>query len=152
MAATNQELANVLNDLIEINNDRIGGYEKAIKETDDPDLKALFIDMASRSHQFKNELSTELRRLGETPTEGTRNSGKIFRLWMDIKAALTGKDREAILGSCERGEDAALDAYDDGLNSDEALPSNIRQMIEQQKQRLLQDHNRIKALRDSVHV
>ena len=62
MATTNQELANVLDDLIEINNDRIEGYEKAIKETDDPDLKALFIDMASRSHQFKNELSAEVPR------------------------------------------------------------------------------------------
>ncbi len=152
MGATNQEIANVVNDLIEINNDRIEGYEKAIKETDDPDLKALFIDMASRSHQFKNELAAELRRFGDTPTDGTRNSGKVFRLWMDIKSALTGKDREAILGSCERGEDAALDAYDEGLGSDTALPSDIRQLIERQKQQLLQDHNRIKALRDSVHV
>lgn len=152
MASGNEELANVLNDLIEINNDRVEGYEKAIKETDDPDLKALFIDMASPSHQFKNDLSSELRRLGDTPTDGTRNSGKVFRLWMDIQAALTGKDRETILGSCERGEDAALDTYEDALNSDEALPANIRQMIERQKQRLLQDHNRVKALRDSVHV
>lgn len=152
MASSNEELTNVLNDLIEINNDRIEGYEKAIKETDDPDLKALFIDMASRSHQLKNELSSELRRLGDKPTDGTRNSGKVFRLWMDIKAALTGGDREAILGSCERGEDAALDAYEDAINSHAALPANIRQMIERQKQRLLQDHNRIKALRDSVHV
>lgn len=32
--------------------------------------------------------------------EGTLISGKFFRVWMDVKAALTGKDRKAILNSC----------------------------------------------------
>jgi hypothetical protein len=32
-----------------------------------------------------------------TPEEGTRITGKFFRVWMDVKAALTNKDRKAIL-------------------------------------------------------
>lgn len=31
---------------------------------------------------------------------------------MDVKAALTGKDRKAILNSCEYGEDIAKDSYE----------------------------------------
>ena len=42
----------VLNDLIQINNDRIEGYEKALKELkdEDADLKDLFISMIDESH------------------------------------------------------------------------------------------------------
>lgn len=152
MISKNEELADVLNDLVEINNDRIEGYENAINETDAADLKALFTDMASRSLQFKNELSIELRPLGEKPTEGTRNSGKVFRLWMDLKSALTGKDREAILGSCERGEDAASEAYDEALSTDATSQASIRQMLERQRSTLRSDHERIRLLRDTATV
>ena len=40
-----------LNDLIQINNDRVAGYEKAIEELqpEDSDLKALFVKMIGES-------------------------------------------------------------------------------------------------------
>ncbi|RYF22676.1 MAG: DUF2383 domain-containing protein, partial [Flavobacteriales bacterium] len=43
--------AEILNDLIEINNDRIAGYEKAIEElkAEDADLKTLFVKMVGES-------------------------------------------------------------------------------------------------------
>ena len=54
---TNQKSAGVLNDLIQINNDRITGYEKAAKEAEanDADLKKLFLKMADEysNPQFK---------------------------------------------------------------------------------------------------
>jgi len=42
-----KETIEVLNDLIRINNDRIAGYEKAIRETkpEDEDLKILYATM-----------------------------------------------------------------------------------------------------------
>lgn len=47
-----------LNDLIKINNDRIEGYEKAIKEldTEDTDLQSLFREFCSQSEGLKREL------------------------------------------------------------------------------------------------
>ena len=41
----NKMVAEVLNDLIQINNDRVDGYEKAIKElkAEDNDLKNAFV-------------------------------------------------------------------------------------------------------------
>ena len=41
---TNEKLIEVLNGLIEINHDRVNGYEKAIEETKDldVDLRAIF--------------------------------------------------------------------------------------------------------------
>ena len=44
----NKEITSCLNKLIEINNDRVEGYDKASKETDDSDLKSLFSKFSSQ--------------------------------------------------------------------------------------------------------
>lgn len=138
-----------LNNLIEINNDRIEGYEKAAKETEDSDLKSLFNNMANDSRKYRAELITEVVTQGGTPAEGTKTSGKIYRAWMDIKAALTGKDAHAIISSCEFGEDAALEEYDDILKSTE-LSAKGRDIASRQRTSIQESHDHIKALRDTV--
>ncbi|MFL5754031.1 MAG: ferritin-like domain-containing protein [Bacteroidia bacterium] len=152
METTNEKLIGQLNNLVEINNDRIQGYERAKDDTTDNELKSLFNDMASHSRTFKEELAAEVRTLGGEPTEGTRNSGKIFRAWMDIKAALTGKKRKEILSSCESGEDAALEAYDEVLGGEVVLTDKLRDLVSRQKQEISKDHSRIKMMRDMAKV
>ncbi len=51
---TNEKLAEVLNDLIEINNDRVKGYTKAADEAKDADadLKVIFTAMAGESKKI----------------------------------------------------------------------------------------------------
>jgi uncharacterized protein (TIGR02284 family) len=139
----------VLNDLIQINNDRIAGYEKAIKETQpkDDDLKILYATMIAESHRIKIALATEVQTLGAEVEQGTTTSGKIYRAWMDVKAVFGGHDRHAILSNCEAGEDAAQRAYRMALEHD-ALPAYIRELLTQQQQTLKASHDEIKALRD----
>ena len=101
----NEKTAEILNDLIEINNDRIEGYERASRETesDDADLRALFNNMASESRRYVNELTSLVSQTGEETAKGTTVRGKIYRAWMDVKATFSGHDRKAILASCEFG-------------------------------------------------
>jgi uncharacterized protein (TIGR02284 family) len=146
---TNEKIVDLLNQLVQINNDRIEGYERAAKETTDLELKSLFTSMASNSRLLKSELSSEVTNRGEKPTESTTNSGKVFRVWMDFKASLTGKDQKAILNSCEFGEDSALETYDSVLKSDD-LPQNLKQLIINQRDKLQKDHDHVRELRDSV--
>lgn len=141
----------VLNTLITINNDRIEGYETASKETEEFDLKALFAQFISTSKNCKQELAREVNKLGGEEAEGTKVSGKFFRMWMDVKAALTGKDRKTILNSCEYGEDEALDTYEKVLENDlDHLSADQKSMIYTQKSLLKGDHDRVKALRDAL--
>jgi uncharacterized protein (TIGR02284 family) len=146
----NEKLVGVLNDLVRINNDRIVGYEKAIDELkpEDEDLKTLFRRYTTESKQFVTELNTEVAHFGGTTTDGTTNSGKIYRVWMDLKTVLTGKDRKAILENCEFGEDAAQKAYDLALNADVELEPTLRELIVQQKAILRRGHDEVKKLRD----
>lgn len=108
----------VLNTLIEINNDRIEGYETALHEIKDENLKVLFAKLSQTSWQCKSELVAEVKRLGGTPMEGTKLASKFFRVWMETKSALTGNDRIAILNSCKYGEGIAVDTYEKVLEDD----------------------------------
>jgi len=151
METINKKTVSLINDLIIINHDRIEGYERAAKETEDEQLKSLFTSIANESRKYKNELVREVVNQGGSPAEGTTTSGKVFRAWMDIKAALTGKDRKTIIASCEAGEDAALEAYEDVLKSDELLMES-RGIIIRQKNSIQQSHDKIKELRDSAQT
>ncbi len=149
MQSSTTETTEILNDLIEINNDRITGYEHAIKELQagDVDLKTLFASMIDQSRQAKMALGKEVQALGAEMETGTTNSGKIYKAWMDLKAVFTGYDRHTVLANCEFGEDAAQKAYKTALEAD-SLPAFLREMITAQKADLKGSHDEIKALRD----
>jgi len=140
-----------LNDLIQINNDRIAGYEKAIHELtpENSDLKDLFVKMIAESHKNKLALASAVQGTGTELETGTTTSGKIYRTWMDIKAVFTGHDRKTILNNCEAGEDAAQKAYKMALE-EEDLSAPTRSLIEEQKANLRASHDQIKGLRDQT--
>lgn len=141
--------AEVLNDLIEINNDRVVGYQKASEElsAEDTDLKSVFAEMIRQSQQNKSALTQEVQVLGDEPEKGTTNSGKIYRAWMDVKAVFTGHDRHTALENCEFGEDAAKKAYKTALET-EGLSAHLHTLIAEQQATLQQSHDKIKSLRD----
>jgi uncharacterized protein (TIGR02284 family) len=148
--STTEKTIGVLNDLIRINHDRVVGYEKAIEELkeENEDLRPLFLRYINESNQYAQELTIEVSRLGGEPAEGTTNSGKIYRVWMDLKAVVTGKDRKTVLENCEFGEDAAQKAYDMALNSDVEVETALRDILVRQKTQLRIGHDEIKSLRD----
>ena len=139
-----------LEDLIIINNDRYEGYQKAMEQTKDSDLKALFTTYSVQSKGYASALRTEFPAGEEQPArDETRISGKFYRAWMDIKNALTSSDRQAVLNSCEYGEDVAKKAYENVLKDRENLSNDVLATIQSQYDELLNAHNTIKGLRDA---
>lgn len=131
-----RETIEVLNDLIQINNDRIIGYEKAIRETKpaDTDLKILYASMVAESHRMKIALATEVQTFGAEVEQGTTTSGKIYRTWMEVKAVFTGHNRQTILMNARRNEESTQRAYRMALNHD--LPAYIRELLTRQQETL----------------
>ena len=132
---TVEEKINVLNELIQFNNDRIEGYEKVSEETDavDADLRVLFAKMANDSRSYRKDLSSLVTQLGgEVETEGSV-SASVHRAWIDLKTAVTGNDRDAVLSSCEFGENAILKAYDAVLDNTESFTSEEVAVIAEQR-------------------
>jgi uncharacterized protein (TIGR02284 family) len=147
---TTEMTSTILNDLIEINNDRINGYTTAMKELkeEDADLKSVFADRIKESHENKMALATEVAALGDDIETGTTGTGKLYRLWMDLKVMFTGHSRKSVLENCEFGEDAAQRVYRAAMREDE-LPRSVSAIVFEQQQKLKRSHDQIKALRDA---
>ena len=147
----NEKTIEALNTLVQINNDRIEGYETAIKETKENDLKDLFLELSKTSFKCKNELANEVIKLGGTPTEATKITGKFFRMWMDVKVALSTNDRKTILSSCEFGEDVAVETYNKVLRDKaEDLSAEQLKMVQEQFTLINADHYKVKNLRNKL--
>jgi uncharacterized protein (TIGR02284 family) len=113
-------------------------------------LRSTFLELTNTSEKNLSELIEAVYNLGGKPEEGTKASGKLYRVWMDAKAALTGGNRHQILSSCEYGEDVALEAYEHVLehHADE-LSSPHLELVRSQKTRMQADHDKIKTMRDA---
>ena len=145
----NESVISALNSLIIINNDRYEGYNTAAKESKDVDLDRQFFESANKSKLYISKLSQYVRELGGEPSEGTTNSGKLYRIWMDVKAAIALKDKAAILSNCEFGEDAALKVYEEVReNADLQMPDDYMVTIKMQESEIRLDHDKIKVWRD----
>lgn len=148
----NEKLIEALNDLIRINNDRVAGYLKAIDQTDDADLKALFQRMREESITYIDQLNAILQDDGVEPTHNTTVYGKLYRTWMDVKATFSGDDRHSILSACEYGEDATQRTYEDVLGSDISMPYSIRELVANQRRALRSAHDTVRTYRDLEKV
>ncbi len=147
----NTKTIEVLNSLIEINNDRIEGYQTAAEETEHADLKVLFVQFEAVSRECNATLAKEILKLGGEVLDGTTTTGKFFRVWMDLKSVVTGHDRRAILNSCEFGEKAAQETYSDALeNNNEVLSNEIKALIFGQKTILGSNLYKIESLLEEV--
>ena len=143
----NSNKIDILNSLIVINNDRIEGYKTAEAEAKETDLKMLFSDLMETSVQNRKELAQEVKLLGGTTDEGTRITGKFFRVWMDVKAAFTGNDRKTILESCEYGEDVILETYQKAMVEEHfEIDVNEENMLLKQFELLESDRAKVKKL------
>ena len=120
-----------LQELLYFVNDRIEGYKRAVEESQDSSLRGYYKQLVSQSQQFATELNNHLReQSGDRQTETTLK-GKLYRAWMDAKAAITGSDEKAILGSNIYGEEWALKAYRDALQ-DQTLTGKLRLEVQRQ--------------------
>ena len=144
---SNESVISTLNGLIEICRDGQQGFKDAAEGVAHSDLKTLFYSFSQQRAEFTGILQELVRSLGGTPENEGSFSGAVHRGWMDLKAAITGKDDAAILNECERGEDSAKAAYAEALAK--SLPSNLADVVAQQAHAIHASHNRIKELRDT---
>lgn len=146
--ATTESATGVINDLIEINNDRVAGFEKVIADINDEniDLKEVFQLFAQQSRKNGQELAAIVGSANDIET-GNSVSGTLHRAWIDVKSLFGGSDRASILSEAERGEDAIKKAYKDALSGGE-LPASAVEIVSSQAQEINSAHDKIKALRD----
>jgi len=143
---TNDEIISTLNDLIETSKDGEYGFKTCAEDVKDMELKQVFAAAAQRCAAGVKELQEQVRLLGGDPDKRSSVAGTLHRAWVDVKAAITGKDEQAVLEECERGEDVAKKTYEKALA--EGLPDNIRSIVQRQYQGVVENHDRVRDLRN----
>ena len=147
MAERNDDAIDHLNDLIETCKDGEKGFRaaaEAISDEGDTELRTLFNLYAQQRARFAAELQNEVLRRGGDPAKAGHVSGAFHRGWMNLKAAITGKNEASIIAECQSGEDAAMRNYEHVLKQN--LPSDVQAIADTQYAEIRLAHDRIRSL------
>jgi len=130
----NSNAIEALNDLSARTYDAEAGYKDAAENVSNPKLKTLFKANAEQRYTFGHEIKDCISKLGGTPQKGGTLEGKAHQVWMDVKSAITTNDDAAVLKEVNRGEEYALEAYENALENIEVGTPEYDQIVAQRNQ------------------
>jgi len=149
-ALSHDDVVDVLNDLIENSRDGEYGFRVCAEEVDSANLKQVFTERSAGCQAAVGELIALVTQYGGTPADGGTASGAMHRGWVHVKGAVGANSEVSILNECERGEDTGLARYRKALK--QALPADVRAVVERQAEGAQRNHDQIKALRDDARA
>ncbi|KQR94867.1 hypothetical protein ASG01_03095 [Chryseobacterium sp. Leaf180] len=122
----NSKTVSVLNDLLNITNDRIEGFNKVEDKVweNHSNLKSDYDQMVTESQKMKSELIDLITSKGGSPDDTTSTAGALHRTWIDVKNSFSGNKEESTLENVVFGENAAIDAYENALESGDLCPES----------------------------
>jgi uncharacterized protein (TIGR02284 family) len=141
---TEQTERDVLNRLIQTCRDGELGFRYAANHVRDPEVKALFLELASQRDRFAGEILPHAQRLGGATAPEGSVAGALHRGWMTLKDSMGSHEDAVIIREAERGERIALGAYEEAL--DGMLPPTTRDVVERQYAYIRHSFNRVHAL------
>jgi uncharacterized protein (TIGR02284 family) len=145
-----EEVADILNDLLENARDGEYGFRTCAEEVKSAEMKRLFSDRAASCAQAASELSQMILAQGGKPAEGGTAAGAMHRGWVHVKGMVGANSDLSMLEECERGEDAALARYRKALKYN--LPADVRGVVERQAEGAQRNHDQVKMLRDQARA
>jgi len=147
MTTVTTNVRNTVNNLIEICRDGMEGFETAANAVNDGTLKNELEQYGSQRGVFAAALSNAMEEMGFQPRTHGSISGALHRGLISLMKIAPGDNEHAVLVACERGEDAALEAYMEASGT--PLPGAIAELVSTQYQIVKATHDRIRTLRDA---
>jgi uncharacterized protein (TIGR02284 family) len=147
----NQEIIDAIRTLIQVNEDRIQGYESAMKESKEADLKSNFFRFIQSSRRSKTQLVRVLVQSGAAPVREFRQNGRFYGMLRNLKAAIRGRDRLSIFRCWENVEDLVAEMYErisqyEGFDGS----SDYAGIIGSQRSVLEADRNKVRVFRETL--
>ena len=140
-----------LNTLIATLIDSVTGYEDAASNSEAGRFAQIFRERAGERQRCVEELRAEVRRLGGNPEDDGSFMGKTHQRFLDLKAAITGRDEQAIINEVERGEDYLKEKFETALNSDH-LSGESRAAVERVFQSVREGHDQMSQLKHGMEA
>jgi uncharacterized protein (TIGR02284 family) len=138
-----------LNSLIATTIDSVDGYTEAAKDADDGRYTGLFTSRASERRTVASSLQQTVRSLGGEPEDDGTILAGAHRIFVNLKAAVTGKDDKAIVSEVERGEDHIKAKFEDAL-ADTELSASTRAVVQDGYASVKQGHDQMRDLKHAL--
>lgn len=151
MANERSEEIGTLNELIETTIDSITGYEDAAANSEAGRFAEMFRERAGERQRVVEELRAEVRRLGGDAEDSGTFLGKTHQRFLDLKAAVTGRDDRAIINEVERGEDYLKAKWEAALESGK-LSGESRAVVERCYQSVRSGHDQMSQLKHGMEA
>ena len=129
--------------------DSVNGYRDAAQNAEGTKFQELFRRNADERGRIAEELRAEIRRLGGNAPDDGSFLGATHQRFLDLKAAVTGRDDKAIINEVERGEDYLKEKFEAALNATDVTPET-RTIIERAYQSVRQGHDQISSLKHGL--
>lgn len=142
----NSKIVAALNDLLQITNDRLKGFQEVDKEmiSNYSGLSAEYDHMVIEATKMRTELASLITKNGGNPEDFTTGAGGLHRIWIDVKNAFSTDKDESTLEIVLFGENAAIKAYEDSLESGDLDPAS-RAIVSDQLQDLHASYSKFES-------
>jgi uncharacterized protein (TIGR02284 family) len=142
----NSHDVSVLNTLIATTLDSMKGYRESAEDSENTTHAQFFREMAEERSQVASDLQQQVRSLGGDPEMDSSTAGAAHRGWVDLKAAMTGRDEQAVVNEVERGEDYIKGKFETAMEDDD-LSASTRGAIETAFGSLRKGHDRASQMK-----
>lgn len=136
-----------LNRLIKIAEDGKDGYRSSADMVEVPQYRKMFLEIAQQRGRFAEQLRAEVTKLGGEPADSGSFAGPIHRAWVNLRVALSSKNVYPILDECRRGDESAVEEYQEILKA--GIPTPIAQLLGDQVRTINETLGEIKSLADA---
>ena len=138
-----------LNGLIATTIDSVEGYRTSATDVENPRFAELFTARAAERSSVAEQLRAEVRRLGGNPEDDGTALAAGHRAFVNLKAAVTGRDDQAIVNEVERGEDHIKAKFEAALKDGELSPE-CRSLVEMAYGSVKSGHDEMRDLKHSL--
>lgn len=141
---SSEEAARLVRTLAALCRDSESGYRRAYEDTRDRNLRVEFGNLVDEREDMAEALARCLEELGQSPVQGGTVAGAAHRIFLDLRAALSQRDREAVLREIVRGESAFEAAFDAALKAE--LPAGVRGILRHQHRLVRRSRDRFRSM------
>lgn len=143
-----EQVSSQLNRLLDKNYDAQKGYLTASENASSSVLTSLFETKSNERKKFGEELKSEIKTFGGNPNQSGSIQGTAHRAWMNTKAFFSSNNDESMLEESIRGEKAAVEEYNEILNSKGHLPKSTTDILKSQRDSFISSTVLIRRLED----
>jgi uncharacterized protein (TIGR02284 family) len=149
MGDHNSDEIGTLNTLTATLIDSVNGYRDAAENSENSRFQQIFRERADERSKCVDELRQCVRSMGGNPEDDGSFMGKTHQAFLDLKAAVTGKDEKAIVNEVERGEDYLKEKFQTALE-DGNLTGEARTTVQDVYQSVKSGHDQMSQLKHGM--